>query len=208
MEKSFPQTDARTTQGYDRKTLDRKIGAKTALQAEIGWPAEPKRAIVCLPAGMTEELGGALLNETLPGILRLPMEILVLGKGSSSYGSMFTMLGKKHGHRIHIVPAREEGIAQMYAAADMALFTAEPGNLKELQRCLAYGVVPVAPETDRTVGTMLLEDYNPVQETGNAFLFAKPDPWHCFAALVRAVETYRFPYDWRTIQRHCLETAG
>jgi glycogen synthase len=52
----------------------------------------------------------------------------------------------------------------------------------------------------------ILEDYNPVQESGNAFIFTVENHWKCFASLVRALETFRFPYDWRTIQRHAMDT--
>jgi len=68
--------------------------------------------------------------------------------------------------------------------------------------CLAYGVVPVAPaDTDG------LDNYNPVQESGNAFTYDQPDVWRSFTAIVRAMETFKFPFDWRTIQKHCMNSA-
>ena len=42
------------------------------------------------------------------------------------------------------------------------------------------------------------------QEDGNAFTYDQLTHWHCFAAAVRAIETYRFPYDFKTIQKHCV----
>ncbi len=180
--------------------LDQKVHAKTALQHSIGWPKEPKRPMVCLPAGMSDALGGKLFQEVLPGILSLQAEVLVLGKGSAAYGALFTTLNKEHSHRFHIVPDKEDAATAMLAAADMALFLSEDIPAGALKACLGSGVVPVSPKND------LLADYNPLQETGNAFLFEAATKWHCFAALVRAVETHKFPFDWKTIQRHCLET--
>ncbi len=186
---------------FSSKTLDRKLLNKLELQKELGWPEEPKRPMVCLPAGMSDALGGTLMEEALPGILRLPIEIIILGKGSSSYGELFTKLAKEHRHRIAILPAKEEETHQMYAAADMALFFADPARLPELENCLNYGVVPVAPET------RALEDYDPIQEQGSAFLYEDTNPWDFHTALVRALETYKLPFDWRTIQRQCMESA-
>lgn len=180
--------------------LEQKVQHKTALQQKCGWPKEPKRPMICLPAGMSETLGGQLFEELVPALLSQPLEILVLGKGSAKYGTLCTKLSKEHNHRFHIVPDKEEAIAEMYAAADMALFTGEVPE-SELARCLASGAVPVS------LPHRTLDDYNPVQETGNAFLYDSADLWRCFAAIVRAVETYKFPFDWRTIQRHCQETA-
>lgn len=186
---------------YTPKTLEQKTSAKTALQQELGWPQEPKRPIVCLPAGMTDELGGTLLTQVLPGILSLPVEILILGKGGSEYGALFTKLAKEHGHRVAIIPNKPANIEKMFAAADIALFFADPAKQPEIGTCLLFGTVPVAPATD------VLENYDPVQERGTGFTYEDATMWGCYGALVRALETFKFPYDWRTIQKQCMNAG-
>ncbi|MBI3332014.1 hypothetical protein HYZ99_03580 [Candidatus Peregrinibacteria bacterium] len=84
----------------------------------------------------------------------------------------------------------------------MALFLVEPMPATTLSLCLQYGTIPIAPLTDT------LKNYNPNQERGNAFLYDPPSPWKCFAALVRALETYRFPFDWRNIQKEAMRIAS
>lgn len=195
-----PTTDHNLERRYSSGSLEQKIHNKTSLQEQIGWPKEPRRPLVCLPAGMSEVLGGDLFKELLPGIFSLPVELLVLGKGSAEFGSLFTKLAKDHSHRVHIVQNSEAGMHKMMAAADMGLFLAN-GSTKDIAQCLAFGVVPIAPMQEG------LSDYDPVQETGNAFTFENPTVWHVYASLVRACETYKFPFDWRTIQKHCMETV-
>ncbi|MDO8648944.1 MAG: hypothetical protein Q7R81_04135 [Candidatus Peregrinibacteria bacterium] len=195
----LPTSDA-IARRYTASTLDQKIQNKTALQEEFGWPAEPKRPMVCLPAGMTDALGGKLLEEVLPGILALDLQILILGKGSAAYGTVFTKLENERKHRIHIMPDEEAAHLAMYAAADISLFLADPASLKELTHCLTFGVVPIAP------ASKALEEYDPIQENGFAFIYEPTNVWTCYGAVVRALETYRFPFDWRTIQRHCMES--
>ncbi|MBI3332190.1 hypothetical protein HYZ99_04530 [Candidatus Peregrinibacteria bacterium] len=196
-----PSYDNKIARRYSAGSLEQKVANKTALQKELGWPAEPKRPLLCLPAGMTDELGGDLLEEILPGLLTLPVELLILGKGPASYGALFTKLAKENRHRVAIIPAEEDAIRKMYAAADMALFFTDPKAMKELVHCLRYGVVPVAPASS------VLENYDPIQESGTAFTYEKPTTWHCFTAIVRAMETHRFPFDWRTIQRYGMESV-
>lgn len=196
-----PVRNSTIVRRYDLHSLEEKLKNKTALQEQLGWPEEPKCPLFYLPAGMNKSLGGALFKEILPGLLTLNVQLIIRGKGSNEYGSLFTELAKTHSHRIAIIPDREERRSQMYTAADGALFLADPSTLPELKHCLQYGVVPIAPECKA------LENYNPIQESGNAFLYEKLDPWHCFAALVRALETHCFPFDWRTIQRHCMESV-
>lgn len=197
-----PSVSAVIAHKYDAKTLAEKVENKVALQEELGWSPEPKRAMICLPAGMTDALGGALLKDVLPGLLTLPIEIVILGKGSAAFGTLFTELAKAHPHRVAIVPNKEDWVAKMLAASDMALFLQSPESQPELQMCMEYAVIPVALESKG------LKNYDPNQETGTAFTFEKATPWHCFGAFVRALETFRFPFDWRTIQRHCMEEAA
>lgn len=196
-----PDIDRTIARTYSVKTLEGKVQNKVALQQELRWPEEPKRALLCLPAGMTDGLGGALLRELLPGLLTLPLNLVILGKGSSSYGKLFTELAKEESHRIAIIPNEETMIRKMYAGCDMALFCEASSKQPELRTCLRYGVVPIAPLEEH------LLDYNPNQERGTAFTYSEPTPWHAFTAIVRALETFRFPFDWKTIQRQCMEQA-
>lgn len=160
---------------YTSKTLDVKVRNKTALQEELNWPAEPRRPMICLPAGMSDELGGTLFKEVLPGLLSQPLEIIVLGKGGSAYGSLFTDLAKKHGHRIGILRSDPENVRRMLAASDMALYVADPGKPSDVAQVLRFGVVPVS------LRSPALENYDPVQERGNSFLYEESRAWHCFA---------------------------
>jgi len=196
-----PEHDGSIAQKYSVKTLEQKVQNKTALQKKLGWPSEPKRPVVCLPVGMSDALGGELFMNVLPGLMELPIELLVLGKGSNSFGELFTKMQKEKSHRIAIIPAKDHDRSEMYAASDIALFFADPASLPELNHCLQYGVVPISPATP------LLESYDPVQERGNAFTYEKLNQWHAFAALARALETFKFPFDWRTIQRHCMDSV-
>lgn len=177
--------------------LDEKAAAKTALQQDIGWEKQARRALVCLPAGMSDELGGKILEDVMPGLLTLPVQIVVVGKGSPAYGSYFTKLAKEKSHKIAIVGNDAGTLERVLTASDMALFCA-PGSEDDLRACLEHGVVPVAPASS------MLTSYDPNQEDGNAFTYDQLNHWYCFAAAVRALETYRFPYDWKTIQKHCI----
>ncbi len=197
-----PSANSNITRPYNATTLEYKVQNKVALQEELGWPMEPKRAMICLPMGMTDQLGGELLKELVPGLMGMDLQLIILGKGSASFGTYFTELAKKYGHRVAILPNNEKGMEKMMAAADMSLFLKDPSNTPELTLSLQYGTVPVAVETSA------LANYNPNQESGDSFTFNKEDVWHAFAAVVRAMETFRFPYDWKTIQKNAMEKAA
>ncbi len=197
-----PATDTAIAKKYAADHLELKVQNKTALQEELGWTPEPKRAMVCLPMGVSEKLGGNLLKELIPGLLTLPVEMVILGKGSSEFGAYLTELAKEHSHRIAIVPNDEKNIRKMFAAADMALFLSDATNTPELEAALCYGTIPLCPLTKS------IKAYDPNQESGEGFLYDKETVWHAYGSIVRALETFRFPYDWKTIQKACMERAA
>ncbi len=197
-----PSQDSVLARKYGMDSLEHKVQNKVALQEELGWSAEPKRPMVCIPTGVSDALGGELLKEILPGLVTLPIEILILGKGGAAYGEYLTEITKKHKNRVAIIPNDATHISRMFAASDIALFLVDPADLKEVDTALQFGVIPVCPKTDA------VDAYNPNQESGEGFIYDKITMWHCFGALVRALETYRFPFDWKTIQKHCMERAS
>lgn len=79
-------------------------------------------------------------------------------------------------------------------AADMAL--SFPFN--DVEEMLLNGTIPISPSRSE------VQDYDPNHETGNSFIYKKEDYWCVFAALVRALETFKFPYDWNNIVRQGL----
>jgi len=79
-------------------------------------------------------------------------------------------------------------------AADIALVF----DFTDVEELLANGIIPISHERPE------VKDYDPNHESGNAFIYKNTSPWSVFAALVRAVETFKFPYDWKHIIRQGL----
>lgn len=110
-------------------------------------------------------------------------------------------MAEKYPNKLKILSDDETSLRKIYAASNIALiFNNSNTNLVELKNSLAYGVVPVA------LSNQILKDFDPVKEAGNAFLFEKENKWSLFAALVRALENYRFVYDWENLELAAMET--
>jgi len=94
---------------------------------------------------------------------------------------------------------RNKDVVEKYLlAADMALLFEE--HMEDLELLMDKGVVIIGHEK-----SPFLENYRPNEETGNSFTFGSMNPWDIFRALVRAHETYVFPYDWQHIVRGVLK---
>jgi hypothetical protein len=84
---------------------------------------------------------------------------------------------------------------KLLEAADMALSF----SFNDVEEMLLNGTIPITSKREE------IANYNPNRETGNGFIYSKDNDWSIFAAIVRATETFRFPYDWNNIVRQGLE---
>lgn len=84
--------------------------------------------------------------------------------------------------------------------ADIMIFFRDDPKLYEL--AFQNLCVPVAPRSSKAA-----KDYNAVLESGNGFYFQPENKWEVFAALIRACETFQFPYDWENLLREIHKQA-
>lgn len=84
--------------------------------------------------------------------------------------------------------------------AHMAVILDE--NLDQILKAWEHGVITITSKFNEKI-----EDYNPNLESGNSFVFKNANEWEVFAAIVRALETYKFPYDWKFIVRTCKSSV-
>lgn len=123
-----------------------------------------------------------LLEDLLPGLESLDARIQVLGPGLKSLPHVFSL---------------EQALEEAHVWVVLG------GSLtKDFSMVVERGIVPVMKEGLHKDA----ENYNPVEEQGNAFLFHEYSAWQVYGAVVRAVENFAFSYDWETLrnQGRCL----
>lgn len=96
-----------------------------------------------------------------------------------------------------VLPYSRNNRKVLLQASDIALGF----EFSDVEEMLLNGTIPVSPTRTGVC------DYNPNHETGNSFIYKFDNHWCIFAALVRALETFKFPYDWNSIVRQGLETV-
>jgi len=77
----------------------------------------------------------------------------------------------------------------------------EPCGLGQLIS-IRYGTIPIVRATGGLADT--IQDWDPVRQTGNGFVFEAYDHWDLYAQVVRALETYRQPQQWRRLQANAM----
>lgn len=195
-----PAYDNKITKKYSQKTIEHKSANRKTMLQEYGWETDPKRMIVAMPEGIPTTETGEQLEALLPALLTLPIGIVIRGKGPKKYGELLARMAQEHPEKIAIVDDGEESIRALLAGSDASIFLSGHES-DELICALRYGSVPIA------LPSQLLQNYNPTQESGNAFVIQGNSVWHFFAAMVRALETFTFPYDFRTIQKNAMNAT-
>jgi hypothetical protein len=70
-----------------------------------------------------------------------------------------------------------------------------------------YAAIPVLSVENKRFKVDFFENYDPITEQGNAFLYTKNTTWHLLDAVLRAAETFKFKYDWKNILKEVQDVA-
>lgn len=199
--KFTPAYDNKIYQKYSKKTIQNKEKNKIAFLQDMDLPYHKKIPLVAVTYPLTDKNHVSLLVEMMNGLLEQAAQLVVSGIGTEKFQKYFTEIAEKYPKKVIILPESVENKRKIYAAADMLLVSSESVECaEEVQNAMAYGVIPIMPPQ------AFAEDYDPVQEKGNAFFYTKGSAWSFFASLIRALENFRFPYDWKTIQVNAMES--
>lgn len=194
-----PAYDNKIYQKYSRKMLQNKEKNKISFCQDFGLNYNKKTPVLCLTFPLTEKNNLTLLQDIIRGLMEQDLVLAVTGIGTQKYQDFFTELAKEFPKRVAIVSDNDGNKRKIYAASDIFLATANSEECKEeLEKAMSYGVIPISPENE------LVLDYDGSKEIGNAFVYKENSPWSLFAALIRAMENFKFPYDWKTIQENAM----
>jgi len=196
-----PVTDPHVIHHYDSDTLDQRVENKLALQRQIGLPEDPDIPLLGVVSRLASQKGFDILADVVDHILDLGVQFVLLGVGDQYYHQMFSQIAQKYPNQAAAFFTFDTPLGQrIYAGADMFLMPSrfEPCGLGQMI-AMRYGCVPVARATGGLVDT--IEDFDPRTGRGTGFLFGPYNRWALFAAVVRALEAYKNPDTWRSIQR-------
>ena len=101
-------------------------------------------------------------------------------------------------HHLNVKVLNAEDMSLEKALKEAKIMAVLSDDLDVIKKAWENGVVTITKKFHPSI-----EDYDPNSEKGNAFVYENMNKWEVFAAVVRAVETYKFPYDWNYIVRSC-----
>jgi starch synthase len=201
-----PATDPHLMAHYDVESLDRKVENKLALQREGSLTEDPSLPVVGIVSRLADQKGFDLLESIVEPLLsEAEVQLVLLGTGDQHYQDFFRRIGDQFPGQAAIALTFDVGLAQrIYGGADIFLMPSryEPCGLGQMI-AMRYGTVPVVRRTGGLADT--ISDYTPSTGEGNGFVFENYTSYACFVALIRAMETFRRPDEWRLLQRRGME---
>jgi starch synthase len=195
-----PERDPNLKHHYSADAPEGKALCRADLRAELGLD-DVNKPVCAIVSRFYDVKGLDLVEQSMPQLLHLGLQVVVIGTGDRRYEDMFRRWAGEAPHQLSATIGFDAALAQrIYAGADMLWMPSrfEPCGLAQLI-ALRYGTVPVVRETGGLADT--IRDYDPVAATGNGFTFGDYDPWQFFAAVVRAAETFRHPAPWSWLIR-------
>jgi len=191
-----PAFDKNITYNYDWNSLDKKKKNKIVLQKEVGLEKKPETPIIGLVHRLTEQKGFDLILQIIEYLLKLNLQIVVVGSGNKDYIKSFKKLSRKKPKKIAIyAPFTEKMASRVYAGSDMFLMPSryEPCGISQLIS-MRYGSIPIVHETGGLSDT--ITNYNPRTAKGNGFKFSRYSKEDLLMAIVRALENFKHRKSW------------
>src|SRR5438874_11974007 len=199
-----PQRDPNIPVQYSAEAPQAKALCRAALRTELGLE-DSNRPLCAIVSRFYDVKGFDLIEQAMPELVQLGLQIVVIGTGDRRYEDMFRRWASELPRQVAVAIGFDASLAQrIYAGADMLWMPSrfEPGGLAQLI-ALRYGTIPVVRATGGLADT--IRDYDPVAQSGIGFRFGPYDAWQFFAAVVRAAENFRHPTEWAWLVQHAMK---
>lgn len=202
-----PKTDPGLEANYDENTLEMKNINKKKLQEDFELEVDEDIPLIAMATRITEQKGFDLILEIIDALMRLEMQLILVGNADSHYKKIFKKLSKKNPRKVAAhLKFETKRITRVYAGSDMFLMPSrfEPCGLGQMIS-LRYGSIPIVRETGGLSDTIV--NYNPRTKKGNGFTFKTYNPKDLLVAIVRALETYKYENDWKNLARNGMQKS-
>ena len=198
-----PATDQVIFQNYSAQEPELKKPNKEALQKEFGLPVNENAMLIGIVSRLVAHKGLDLIKYILEDLLRLDVQVAVLGSGDYLYENFFTEMQARHPDKLAVKIGFIPSVSrQVYAGADAFLMPSksEPCGLSQMI-ALRYGAIPIVRETGGLRDS--IRDFG--GEHGNGFTFKSYNAHDMLGAIERCKAKFDYKPEWEQMVKHALE---
>lgn len=200
-----PKTDEAIYSNYDIDSINEKLKNKIELQRELKLNIDFDIPLIGIVTRLTGQKGIDLITAVIEDILKLDVQIAVLGTGERYFEDIFRYYSRIYPSRFSANIYFSDSMARkIYAASDMFLMPSlfEPCGISQLiaQR---YGSLPIVRETGGLKDTV--KPYNRYTGEGNGFSFANYNAHDMLNVIKYALDIFRDKGTWTKIIRQAMK---
>ncbi len=179
---------------------------KKKLCAEFGFKYKNLTPVVSILSRFAEQKGFDIIYRALGKILKLDLQLIIVGTGDSDFENLFLKSEFKDYNNFSLNIIFDEELAkQVYAGSDIFLMPSkfEPCGLAQMIS-MKYGTIPVARKTGGLIDT--IKDFFVDKKNGNGFLFEEYSPEALFLTLKKVIEVYKNKFVWRNLVLNAMKS--
>ncbi len=199
-----PATDSAIAAHYDAGNHAAKADNTAALQHDLGLDNDPRAPVIGVVSRLVEQKGFDLVARIADRIVDQGAQFVILGTGDPAIEHAFRRVASERPNRVAVRLGFDAHLAsRIYAGSDLFLMPSrfEPCGLGQMI-AMRYGTIPIVRRTGGLADTVA--DYDPLAHAGTGFVFDTYNPEACFAAVARAIATYRDPMAWDVLVSHAM----
>ncbi len=203
-----PMKDPGLHKNYNHRSIKRKKLNKKFLQRMFKLPEDEKIPLMGMVMRVSYQKGFNLLFDALGGIMKLNVQLVVMGGADKHYRDEVNKYIKKYPKKINAhLKFNTKDATKVYSGSDMFLMPShmEPCGITQLI-AMRYGSIPVVRHVGGLIDTV--SDYNPETKKGNGFVFKEFDSREFLIAITRAVENFKSRKEWRDLAVRVMQESN
>ena len=197
-----PKTDKLIPQRFGVSTLNNKAVNKSILRRQFNLK-EDDSAVIAMVGRMVQQKGIDLVIDILPELVRLPIQLVILGSGDRRYEQTFKQWAKLYPDSIGLNIGYDEGLSHLIeAGADIFLMPSrfEPCGLNQMysQR---YGTIPIVRKIGGLADTVDdISATNLSMGTASGIVFEDASDEALLSSVERALGLFQNKTQWKKLQ--------
>jgi len=203
-----PKTDKLIPARFSSGDLRGKEKCKAALQERFELPVRPGTPLIGMIGRLVDQKGFDLIAQAFPDLMRLDLQIVILGTGEPKYHDMLKRMSEAYPGRTGVRLAFDNEMAHwIEAGSDLFLMPSryEPSGLNQLYS-LRYGTVPVVRKTGGLADSIVNATPSSIKNgTGTGFVFEEYTAKRMFDAILRGIKLFKAnPRAWQKLIHNAM----
>jgi starch synthase len=199
-----PENDPHIKRQYSSRNLRGKDLCKQDLQEFYRLPVRAEIPLFGIVSRLVDQKGLDILLEVLEALLRLDLQLVILGTGEPKYQQLLLELAQKYPAKLGVRIDFSDALAhRVEAGADFFLMPSkfEPCGLNQMYS-LKYGTIPIVRATGGLDDT--IEDFNPLRLAGNGLKFSEYSAAVLLESIKRGVAIFCHKRAWRRLIQNAM----